>query len=60
MTFKTQKKSWNDRDFSLVLYIPSRTGMVLVSEDNAEKYNIFIPDYIEEDLPSDLIEEQAL
>jgi len=31
--------------------------MILVSEENAEKYDIVVPDYIEVDLPSDLIEE---
>jgi hypothetical protein len=38
MRFKVYKETWNNRPFFLQLYIPSRTAIVLISEEKAVQY----------------------
>ncbi len=58
MLFKPKKETWNERPYYIQLYIPSRTAIVLISEENALKYKIEMPDYIvEDDLPDYQLEE---
>lgn len=51
MVFKATRGDWHNRPFYLELYIPARTGMMLISEGNARKYGVVVPDYIVEDYP---------
>ena len=38
--FKVEKKEFNNRPYNLKAYLPSRTCMVLIAEENLKKYNI--------------------
>ena len=38
--FKVEKKEFNNRPCNLKVYLPSRTCMVLIAEENLKKYNI--------------------
>ena len=38
--FPIHKEKWSKRENFIQLYIPSRTGMVLIARENMEKYNL--------------------
>ena len=58
MQFRPKKETWNDRPYYIQLYIPSRTAIVLICEENALKHHIEMPDYIvEDDFPDCQLEE---
>ena len=38
--FPVNKKEFNNRPYNMKVYIPSRTCMVLIAEENIKKYNI--------------------
>ena len=38
--FPINKQKWNNRNNYIQLYIPSRTVMVLIAEENMDKYNL--------------------
>ena len=57
MIYPVQKEPWNNRPVYIELYIPSRTAIVLISEANAVKYDIQVPDYIPQDISQDFDKE---
>ena len=38
--FPVNKKEFNNRPYNMKVYLPSRTCMVLIAEENCNKYNI--------------------
>jgi 1,4-alpha-glucan branching enzyme len=48
--FPFHNQKWNNRNNYIQLYIPSRTAIVMIAEENIEKYNL--NDYLDKDLLS--------
>lgn len=46
--YKPVKETWHNRSYYVKLYIPSRTAIVLMADENAKKYDIVLPSIIEE------------
>ena len=59
LLFKTTKDYWNNRPYYIHVYIPSRTGIVMISRENAKKYNIEIPQEVEEPIVNSEIDSPA-